>query len=117
MQTYTVDHVVAALRWLDDWPVGLKLNTPLSHFFRTTFAAGVVQWGCEWPPLSKLTRISGRGTPIVEPPNVTTTAVQLKWIGRLYPSARHFQGHDRPPHGSPPNLSRDHLPPGAMAAE
>jgi hypothetical protein len=46
-QTYTVDYMVAALQWLDDWPVGLKLNTPLSHFFRTTFAAGVEQWGCE----------------------------------------------------------------------
>lgn len=49
MKRYTIQSVVAALKWLDDWPVGLKLNTPLSLFFRTTFTAGVTAWGCESP--------------------------------------------------------------------
>ncbi|KIR51787.1 phosphatidylinositol glycan, class Q [Cryptococcus gattii Ru294] len=31
--------------WLNDWPVGLKLNTPLSQFFCSTFAFLIQRWG------------------------------------------------------------------------
>lgn len=44
-----------ALTWLDDWPVGLKLNTPLSHFYRTTLSAGISYWAGTSRLLSLLT--------------------------------------------------------------
>lgn len=35
------------MRWLDDWPVGLKLNTPLSAILCESFSQGADIWGCE----------------------------------------------------------------------
>lgn len=32
-ETWTVDRIQHSLVWLDNWPVGLKLNTQLSHFY------------------------------------------------------------------------------------
>ena len=29
---WTIDHIRAILTWLDNWPIGLKLNTQLSQF-------------------------------------------------------------------------------------
>lgn len=45
IQLYIVDWIVSALEWLDDWPVGLKLNTPLSQFFRVGFTTVIEWWG------------------------------------------------------------------------
>ncbi|WVQ78884.1 hypothetical protein IAT38_000975 [Cryptococcus sp. DSM 104549] len=42
---YAIDVPVASLRWLNDWPVGLKLNTPLSQFFCTSFGLIIQRWG------------------------------------------------------------------------
>ncbi|KAL1411843.1 pig-Q [Vanrija albida] len=38
------DPVVAALGWLNDWPFGLKLNTPLSQGFCSAFTALLLAW-------------------------------------------------------------------------
>ncbi|WOO80776.1 uncharacterized protein LOC62_03G004305 [Vanrija pseudolonga] len=38
------DPVVAALEWLNDWPFGLKLNTPLSQGFCSAFTALLLAW-------------------------------------------------------------------------
>ncbi|EIW66479.1 hypothetical protein TREMEDRAFT_65341 [Tremella mesenterica DSM 1558] len=35
----------------NDWPVGLKLNTPLSNFFCSTFTSFISQWGNFLTPL------------------------------------------------------------------
>jgi hypothetical protein len=43
-QTYLVDTFLAILRWLNDWPVGLKLNTPLSAFFCSSLSFLVQSW-------------------------------------------------------------------------
>ncbi|XAO26769.1 hypothetical protein I312_105610 [Cryptococcus bacillisporus CA1280] len=42
---YVIDMPIQALKWLNDWPVGLKLNTPLSQFFCSTFAFLIRRWG------------------------------------------------------------------------
>ena len=46
-QTYFVEMVVVPLQWLNDWPVGLKLNTPLSQFFCSSLTFVVRAWGGE----------------------------------------------------------------------
>lgn len=38
------DPMVAALQWLNAWPVGLKLNTPLSQYFCSAFSTVLVAW-------------------------------------------------------------------------
>ncbi|ORX35281.1 N-acetylglucosaminyl transferase component-domain-containing protein [Kockovaella imperatae] len=43
--TYMIDWVDHALGWLNDWPAGLKLNTPLSDFFRTNLGMIIRTWG------------------------------------------------------------------------
>jgi phosphatidylinositol glycan class Q protein len=62
-QHYTVEWVVSALVWLDDWPVGLKLNTPLSRFFRVSFSMLIESWGGE----SNLRRIITDPIAIIHP--------------------------------------------------
>jgi hypothetical protein len=47
IQIALVQWPVEALAWLDDWPVGLKLNTPLSHFYRTSLSTGIAYWAGE----------------------------------------------------------------------
>ncbi|KAK1927659.1 N-acetylglucosaminyl transferase component-domain-containing protein [Papiliotrema laurentii] len=42
--TYLVDTFLAILQWLNDWPVGLKLNTPLSAFFCSSLSFLVQSW-------------------------------------------------------------------------
>lgn len=37
-------NIVDGLRWLDDWPVGLKLNTPLSRLFCETYIGMTSLW-------------------------------------------------------------------------
>ncbi len=46
-QTYLIESITAALRWLNDWPVGLKLNTPLSQFFSTSLSLVVERWSSQ----------------------------------------------------------------------
>ncbi|KAG9043766.1 phosphatidylinositol N-acetylglucosaminyltransferase subunit gpi1 [Tulasnella sp. UAMH 9824] len=41
---YTVDFLRETLMWLDNWPVGLKLNTELSHAFCTLFVGLTELW-------------------------------------------------------------------------
>ncbi|KAF8063501.1 N-acetylglucosaminyl transferase component-domain-containing protein [Lyophyllum atratum] len=41
----SIDWVHWALRWLDTWPAGLKLNTELSRFYSHTFIGLVTLWG------------------------------------------------------------------------
>lgn len=36
--------IIDGLRWLDDWPVGLKLNTPLSRLFCETYIGMTDIW-------------------------------------------------------------------------
>ncbi|KAK8861676.1 hypothetical protein IAR55_002499 [Kwoniella newhampshirensis] len=43
--TYLVETPILALRWLNDWPVGLKLNTPLSQFFCSSLGGFIQSWG------------------------------------------------------------------------
>ena len=49
-----------ALKWLDNWPVGLKLNTELSHFFYLSFIALNDAWaGTSYPgALSSLLNVN-----------------------------------------------------------
>ncbi|WWC60412.1 uncharacterized protein I303_102984 [Kwoniella dejecticola CBS 10117] len=42
---YLIDMPITALKWLNDWPVGLKLNTPLSQFFCTGLGSLIQGWG------------------------------------------------------------------------
>jgi len=42
-----------SLTWMDDWPVGLKLNTPLSGLLCTTFGGMADIWDCESWSLSR----------------------------------------------------------------
>ncbi|OCF56521.1 hypothetical protein L486_05371 [Kwoniella mangroviensis CBS 10435] len=42
---YLVELPINALKWLNDWPVGLKLNTPLSQFFCTGLGSIMQKWG------------------------------------------------------------------------
>lgn len=44
---YLVGDVLSALSWLNDWPVGLKLNTPLSAFLCSAFGQAVQVWDGE----------------------------------------------------------------------
>lgn len=37
--------LIAAVEWLNAWPIGLKLNTPLSNYFSTAFSS-VLTWWC-----------------------------------------------------------------------
>ncbi|AAW44966.2 GPI anchor biosynthesis-related protein, putative [Cryptococcus deneoformans JEC21] len=53
--SYVIDMPIHALKWLNDWPVGLKLNTPLSQFFCSTFTFLIQRWGdCVTPSLHSL---------------------------------------------------------------
>ncbi|KAL0242128.1 hypothetical protein I308_105757 [Cryptococcus tetragattii IND107] len=45
LSAYVIDMPIQALKWLNDWPVGLKLNTPLSQFFCSTFTFFIQCWG------------------------------------------------------------------------
>jgi hypothetical protein len=47
-QRWLVEVIQASLRWLDDWPVGLKLNTPLSAILCNTFGQMADIWDCEF---------------------------------------------------------------------
>ncbi|KAK6907454.1 hypothetical protein I203_101448 [Kwoniella mangroviensis CBS 8507] len=42
---HLVELPINALKWLNDWPVGLKLNTPLSQFFCTGLGSIMQKWG------------------------------------------------------------------------
>ncbi|WRT65803.1 uncharacterized protein IL334_002752 [Kwoniella shivajii] len=42
---HSIDLPILALKWLNDWPVGLKLNTPLSQFFCTGLGWMIEKWG------------------------------------------------------------------------
>ncbi|KAG6811582.1 hypothetical protein H0H92_006746 [Tricholoma furcatifolium] len=42
---FLIEWVQQALRWLDSWPAGLKLNTELSRFYAHTFIDLVTLWG------------------------------------------------------------------------
>ncbi|KAG8748921.1 phosphatidylinositol N-acetylglucosaminyltransferase subunit gpi1, partial [Ceratobasidium sp. 428] len=44
MQRYFVDSLSETLHWLNNWPVGLKLNTELSHFLCNSFATIIDYW-------------------------------------------------------------------------
>lgn len=44
-ELWTVRYVIDALTWLDDWPVGLKLNTELSRALHLSFMAMTNIWG------------------------------------------------------------------------
>ncbi|RXK39660.1 hypothetical protein M231_03014 [Tremella mesenterica] len=50
-QQHGIRTIISILKWLDDWPVGLKLNTPLSNFFCSTFTSFISQWGNFLTPL------------------------------------------------------------------
>lgn len=39
-----MSNIIDGLRWLDDWPVGLKLNTPLSRLFCETYIGMTTIW-------------------------------------------------------------------------
>lgn len=43
------DPIIAGLHWLNQWPVGLKLNTPLSEYLSSAFSTALVAWRCELP--------------------------------------------------------------------
>ncbi|QRV85955.1 N-acetylglucosaminyl transferase component Gpi1 [Ceratobasidium sp. AG-Ba] len=45
IQRHFIELLHETLHWLDNWPVGLKLNTELSRFLCNTFAAGITYWG------------------------------------------------------------------------
>ncbi|WVQ93661.1 hypothetical protein IAU59_000737 [Kwoniella sp. CBS 9459] len=49
--TYLVEVPTDILQWLNDWPVGLKLNTPLSQFFCTSLGLVIGHWGAHIEPL------------------------------------------------------------------
>ncbi|KAJ9109060.1 hypothetical protein QFC21_000387 [Naganishia friedmannii] len=46
---------IAALQWLDDWPVGLKLNAPLSKLFSGIYAGVTTTWLCEFTQVTPMT--------------------------------------------------------------
>ncbi|KAL7424619.1 pig-Q [Cryptotrichosporon argae] len=50
-EAHLIRNVVAATRWLDDWPVGLKLNTPLSRFSAAALGGAVDAWSAVILPL------------------------------------------------------------------
>lgn len=41
---FFADPVISALQWLNEWPLGLKLNTPLSEFLASNFTHALVVW-------------------------------------------------------------------------
>lgn len=43
-ERFLANDIISALKWLDDWPVGLKLNTPLSQFFCSNLSAVLESW-------------------------------------------------------------------------
>jgi phosphatidylinositol glycan class Q protein len=47
-QDVVISSPQSALRWLDSWPAGLKLNTELSQFYSGTFVDLVDVWGGEY---------------------------------------------------------------------
>ncbi|OCF44126.1 hypothetical protein I317_02080 [Kwoniella heveanensis CBS 569] len=49
--THLVESPIHILHWLNDWPVGLKLNTPLSQFFCTSLGVVIGLWGAHIDPL------------------------------------------------------------------
>ncbi|KIO32566.1 hypothetical protein M407DRAFT_18607 [Tulasnella calospora MUT 4182] len=66
-RTYTVDMLQETLMWLDNWPVGLKLNTELSHAFCILFVGLTDLWSNaletiapRFPVLISLLGMSGR---------------------------------------------------------
>ncbi|KAH7340864.1 N-acetylglucosaminyl transferase component-domain-containing protein, partial [Rhizoctonia solani] len=44
IQHYFIDLLRESLRWLDNWPIGLKLNTELSSFLCVAFSIGIDYW-------------------------------------------------------------------------
>lgn len=44
VQQLFMANIINGLRWLDDWPVGLKLNTPLSRLFCETYIGMTTFW-------------------------------------------------------------------------
>ena len=50
MKRWLVEAIQVSLRWLDDWPVGLKLNTPLSAILCNTFSQMADIWDCKFNP-------------------------------------------------------------------
>nr|XP_019011975.1 uncharacterized protein I206_02812 [Kwoniella pini CBS 10737]OCF50756.1 hypothetical protein I206_02812 [Kwoniella pini CBS 10737] len=48
---YLIDSPITVLKWLNDWPVGLKLNTPLSQFFCTALGILIRNWGDTVEPM------------------------------------------------------------------
>ncbi|WVR03731.1 hypothetical protein IAU60_000726 [Kwoniella sp. DSM 27419] len=45
IRQYLVEWPLYILSWLNDWPVGLKLNTPLSQFFSSSLSVVISTWG------------------------------------------------------------------------
>jgi hypothetical protein len=111
MQLYMVDWIVSALEWLDDWPVGLKLNTPLSRFFRVAFTTIVQWWGGEFLSLIKSLAL----IPSYGPADFTSPLVGyaprdiIKWIWRFHPLPVHSERCHGASHPSPSHLPRNHL--------
>ncbi|KAG8827019.1 phosphatidylinositol N-acetylglucosaminyltransferase subunit gpi1 [Serendipita sp. 401] len=50
-ELWTIEHLITALRWLDDWPVGLKLNTNLSRALSLSFITLTTIWSRLLRPL------------------------------------------------------------------
>jgi hypothetical protein len=119
MQLYTVHWIVSALEWLDDWPVGLKLNTPLSRFFRVGCTTIVEWWGGEFMSLIRCLVLmasysSADSTiPLV---NISPRHI-IKWIWRFHPLPGHSERCHGASHPSPSYLPRNHLTACQMAAE
>ncbi|KAI9632798.1 N-acetylglucosaminyl transferase component-domain-containing protein [Dioszegia hungarica] len=44
VERYLASDIISALTWLNDWPVGLKLNTPLSQFYCSTLTILLQSW-------------------------------------------------------------------------
>ncbi|CAE6449071.1 unnamed protein product [Rhizoctonia solani] len=44
IQHYLIDLLRELLHWLDNWPIGLKLNTELSGFLCASFSTGIDYW-------------------------------------------------------------------------
>ncbi|CAE6414358.1 unnamed protein product [Rhizoctonia solani] len=44
IQQYFIDQLRESLHWLDNWPIGLKLNTELSGFLCTSFSTSIDYW-------------------------------------------------------------------------
>lgn len=118
-QVYTVDWVVSALEWLDDWPVGLKLNTPLSRFFRVGFSTIIEAWGGEsiHSGQSHLLMISGCSTAIASLSICCSPHHFFEWLWWIYPLPVHSARYTGSPHAPPPSLLWNHLSPGEMAVK